>query len=101
MGPRYFAKNKKGNAPMRLILAALFGLVSLVFPTSASAESADVEAIIEDVDTDNLSLKLNDGKKYLAPEEFNFDGLQKGVRVIVFYTEIDGKRVINDLEILP
>ncbi len=86
---------------MRVIIAALFGLVSLVLPVSAFGESADVEATIESVDTDTLSLTLDDGKKYQAPEEFNFDGLQKGVKVILFYTEIDGKRVINDLDILP
>lgn len=86
---------------MRVIIAALFGLASLVFPIYAFGETADVEAVVEDVDTDDLVLTLNDGKKYQAPEEFNFDGLQKGVKVIVFYTEVDGKRVINDLEILP
>jgi hypothetical protein len=43
---------------------------------------------------------LDDGKKYQAPEEFNFDGLKKGVKVVVFYTETDGKRVINDLQIV-
>ena len=52
------------------------------------------------VDTGNLSLSLDDGKKYQAPEEFNFEGLEPGVKVLVFYTEVDGKRVINDLEII-
>ncbi|MEK1897362.1 MAG: DUF1344 domain-containing protein, partial [Rhizobium sp.] len=52
------------------------------------------------VDTANLVLTLDDGKTYQAPEEFNFDGLEAGVKVIVFYTEVDGKRVINDLDIV-
>ena len=66
----------------------------------ARLESADVEATITNVDTGNLSLSLDDGKKYQAPEEFNFEGLEPGVKVLVFYTEVDGKRVINDLEVL-
>ena len=64
------------------------------------AESADVEATIKKVDTANLSLTLDDGKTYQAPEEFNFDGLKAGVKVVIFYTEVDGKRVINDLDIV-
>ena len=39
-------------------------------------------------------------ESYQAPEEFNFEGLEAGVKVLVFYTEVDGKRVINDLEIV-
>jgi hypothetical protein len=85
---------------MRFLLAIFLGIAGLVTPYSAFAESADVEAVIEGVDEDHLTLVLDDGKKYQAPEEFNFDGLKKGVKVVVFYTETDGKRVINDLQIV-
>ena len=85
---------------MRFLLALLLGLSGLFNPLSAFAESADVEAVIEGVDEDKLTLTLDDGKRYQAPEEFNFDGLKKGVKVVVFYTETDGKRVINDLQIV-
>jgi hypothetical protein len=92
-------KNVKGTS-MRFLLAIFLGIAGLVTPYSAFAESADVEAVIEGVDEDKLTLVLDDGKKYQAPEEFNFDGLKKGVKVVVFYTETDGKRVINDLQIV-
>ena len=85
---------------MRLLIAALMATASFLSPLVASAESADVEAVITKVDTANLSLSLDDGKKYQAPEEFNFEGLAPGVKVLVFYTEVDGKRVIDDLEII-
>ena len=85
---------------MRFLIALLLGAASLLLPFKSFAESADVEAVIEGVDEDRLTLDLNDGKKYQAPEEFNFDGLKKGVKVVVFYTETDGKRVINDLQIM-
>lgn len=85
---------------MRFIIAALLAVASFLSPVSAFAESADVEATITGVDTDKLSLSLDDGKSYQAPEEFNFEGLEAGVKVLVFYTEVDGKRVINDLEIV-
>ncbi|WEX78244.1 DUF1344 domain-containing protein [Sinorhizobium numidicum] len=85
---------------MRFVIAALMATAGLLSPLSAHAESADVEAVITSVDTDRLSLSLDDGKSYQAPEEFNFEGLKAGVKVLVFYTEVDGKRVINDLEIV-
>ena len=89
-----------GIRKMRLLIATLMAMAVLLSPLAASAESADVEAVITKVDTANLSLSLDDGKKYQAPEEFNFEGLEPGVKVLVFYTEVDGKRVINDLEIV-
>lgn len=85
---------------MRYVVAALMATASFLSPLSVFAESADIEATITKVDTNGLSLSLDDGKNYQAPEEFNFDGLQPGVKVVVFYTEVDGKRVINDLEII-
>ena len=85
---------------MRFLIAALMATAVFLSPLAASAESADVEAVITNVDLSGLSLSLDDGKKYQAPEEFNFDGLEPGVKVLVFYTEVDGTRVINDLEII-
>ncbi|WP_106797238.1 DUF1344 domain-containing protein [Rhizobium sp. H4] len=85
---------------MRFVVATLLATASFLSPMSGFAESADVEATIKKVDTANLVLMLDDGKTYQAPEEFNFDGLEAGVKVIVFYTEVDGKRVINDLDIV-
>lgn len=96
--PSVAQKNVKGT-PMRFLLALLLGLTGLINPITAFAESADVEAVIEGVDEDKLTLVM-DGKRYQAPEEFNFEGLKKGVKVVVFYTETDGKRVINDLQIV-
>jgi hypothetical protein len=85
---------------MQILFALLLAVFGFLFPATGFAESADVEAVIEGVDEDRLTLVLDDGKKYQAPEEFNFDGLKKGVKVVVFYTETDGKRVINDLQII-
>lgn len=86
---------------MRFMIAALLAAAGILAPlTSSYAESADVEAVITNVDMTGLSLSLDDGKKYQAPEEFNFEGLSPGVKVLVFYTEVDGKRVIDDLEIV-
>jgi hypothetical protein len=43
-------------------------------------------AQITDVSTAELTISLNDGQVYQAPSEFNFEGLESGVKVVVFYT---------------
>lgn len=85
---------------MRLMIAALLATANLFAPLNAFAQSVDVESTISRVDVKGLSLTLADGKNYKVPEEFNFDGLQPGVKVLVFYTEVDGKRVVDDLEVV-
>lgn len=85
---------------MRYMFATLLAIAGLFSPLSAIAASDDVEATIKSVNTEKLSLTLDDGKTYTVPEEFNFDGLKAGVKVIVFYTEVDGRRVVDDLEVM-
>ena len=85
---------------MRLMIAALLATAGLFAPFNASAQSVDVESTISKVDVKGLTITLADGKSYKVPEEFNFDGLQAGVKVVVFYTEVDGRRVVDDLEVI-
>lgn len=85
---------------MRILIAALLTTASIFSPLNSWAQSADVEATIKSVDTKSFSLILDDGKTYKVPEEFNFEGLEAGVKVLVFYTVVDGNRVVDDLEIV-
>ncbi|SIP97819.1 Protein of unknown function [Rhizobium sp. RU35A] len=85
---------------MRLLIAALLATASILSPLSTVAQSMDVEATIKSVDKKKLSFTLDDGKTYKVPEEFNFDGLTSGVKVVVFYTIVDGSRVVDDLQIV-
>ncbi|CAN7197160.1 DUF1344 domain-containing protein [Rhizobium rhizogenes] len=85
---------------MRFFVATLLATASFLAPVAGFAESADVQSTIKKVDAKNFSITLDDGKNYQAPEDFDFSGLKVGVKVDVFYTEVDGKRVINDLDIV-
>lgn len=96
---KFFSTFKKAIA-MRLMIAALLATAGLFAPFNAFAQSVDVESTISKVDVKGLTITLADGKSYKVPEEFNFDGLQAGVKVVVFYTEVDGKRVVDDLEVI-
>jgi Cu/Ag efflux protein CusF len=85
---------------MRILIAALLATASIFSPLNTWAQSADVEATIKTVDAKSLNFTLDDGKVYKVPEEFNFEGLKAGVKVLVFYTVVDGNRVVDDLEIV-
>ncbi|SIQ06460.1 Protein of unknown function [Rhizobium sp. RU33A] len=85
---------------MRVVISLLLATAGFLSPVSVYAGSADVESTIRDVNIDGMSLVLDDGKTYAVPSEFNFEGLEPGQKVIVFYTEVDGKRVVDDLEVL-
>ena len=85
---------------MRFFIATLLATASFLAPVAGFAQSADVEATISNVDAKNLNITLDDGKMYQASADFDFNGLEAGVNVIVFYTEVDGRRVINDLDIV-
>jgi len=79
-----------------IILAGMFASLP---GYAEDSDSGDVDATITKVDEKDLTLTLSDGKVYSLPSEFDFQGLSKGVKVSVFYTVIDGKRVVNDLQV--
>lgn len=83
-----------------MMIAALLATTNLLMPINSFAQSVDVEGTISKIDANGLSITLNDGKTYRVPEEFNFEGLKAGVKVVVFYTEVDGKRVVDDLQVV-
>ncbi len=95
-----FSRRLKKARSMRMMIAALLAAASLLMPINGFAQSVDVEGTISRIDANGLSITLNDGKTYRVPEEFNFEGLKAGVKVVVFYTEVDGKRVVDDLQVV-
>lgn len=85
---------------MRIAISALLAVSALLAPFTAWAQSADATGKIAEVSTAEQTIKLNDGKVYQTPAEFDFEGLEANVEVVIFYTVVDGKRMINDLELV-
>lgn len=85
---------------MRLIVSIVIALAAAVTASMVNAQSVDVESSIKAVNASELTFSLADGKTYVVPEEFNFEGLEAGVKVNVFYTVVDGKRVVDDVIVL-
>ncbi len=82
---------------MRKTIAALAVTLGFALPIHASAESGDVDAKIKSINVGAQTIMLDDGKEYHTPSEFNYEGLEPGVAVTIYYSEEDGKRVIDDL----
>lgn len=85
---------------MRFAISTLLAVSAMLVPFTSWAQSADATGLIAEVSTAEQTIKLDDGKTYQTPAEFNFEGLEKDVEVVIFYTEVDGKRMINDLELV-
>ncbi len=85
---------------MRFAISALLAVAAMLAPFAAMAQSADITGLIDEISTAEQTIKLDDGKVYQTPAEFDFDGLEKNVEVVIFYTVVDGKRMINDLELV-
>ena len=82
-----------------MTLVVLIGMFANLPAYAEAPDSGDTDATITSVDQKALTITLSDGKVYSVPEEFDFEGLSKGVKVSVFYTVVGGKRMVNDLQV--
>lgn len=81
---------------MRLAAAAL-ALTLLAAPAFA----ADTEGTIESIDTDKMTITLDDGQTYKLPQEMDISGIEQGMDVVLAYREANGgQRQITDM-VLP
>ena len=80
---------------MRILTGAI--LVALL--TSGTAFAAEAEGHIKSIDQDALTITLEDGKSYKLPGEFDMESIQTGMDVILAYDEVDGQRLITDMQL--
>lgn len=80
---------------MRTLLAAL--TATLVFTGAALA--AQAEGHIKKIDTDNLTITLDDGKSYKLPGEFDMASIKEGMEVLIAYDKVGGENLITDMDL--
>jgi hypothetical protein len=81
------------------MLRHLLGAILAVAMMAGVAAAAEAEGQIQEIDKDNLTITLSDGKSYKLPGEFDVDALQEGMDVILAYDEVGGENLITDMEI--
>ena len=80
---------------MRTLLAAAIAILAL----STAAFAAEAEGHIKKIDTEKLTITLDNGKSYKLPGEFDVDSLKEGMEVLIAYDQIGGENLITDMEL--
>lgn len=79
---------------MRVALALAAALLAT---TAAFAENAEGE--IEKIDSDKQTITLSDGNTYKLPGEFDVSAIKTGMDVVLSYDEVDGEKLIADMQL--
>ena len=77
----------------------LIGAAAALLMMSGAAFAAEAEGQIQTIDTDKLTITLNDGKSYKLPGEFDVAALKEGMDVILAYDQVGGENLITDMEL--
>lgn len=79
---------------MRFALTFAAALVA-----ASAAFAADAEGEITKIDGDKATITLSDGNTYKLPGEFDVASLKKGMDVVLVYDEVDGEKLIADMQL--
>jgi Cu/Ag efflux protein CusF len=80
---------------MRTLLAAIVA----TFALGSAAFAAEAEGQIKKIDTDKLTITLDNGKSYKLPGEFDISSLKEGMEVLIAYDQVGGENLITDMEL--
>ncbi|MBO6899914.1 MAG: DUF1344 domain-containing protein [Rhizobiaceae bacterium] len=78
---------------MRRLIAAAGALMMMV----SGAFAANTEGEIKQLNTDEMTITLDDGKTYKLPAEMDVSVLTEGVVVAIAYDSRDGVNQITDM----
>ncbi|PSJ62518.1 DUF1344 domain-containing protein [Kumtagia ephedrae] len=80
-------------------MRTLIGALCAVLMLTGTALAAEAEGQIRSIDTEALTITLDDGKSYKLPGEFDLDSIKEGMEVLLAYDEIDGQNLITDMQL--
>lgn len=78
---------------MRKLIACVVALTGVTF----AAYAADADGTITKVDTEKMTIVLDNGKTYRLPAEMDMSDIAEGVEVIIAYDAKDGVNQITDM----
>ncbi|MGY6708647.1 MAG: DUF1344 domain-containing protein [Rhizobiaceae bacterium] len=81
---------------MRIAVAAFAAFLA----TSGLANAANDEGQITAIDTDAMTITLDNGNTYRLPGEFNIEAIDVGSQVLIAFDQVDGRRQITDMDIM-
>ncbi len=79
---------------MRFLIA-----VAAAILISNGAVAAEAEGKISAIDQEKLTITLTDGMSYKLPGEFDVEALREGMDVLLAYDEVEGEKLITDMQL--
>ena len=80
-------------------MRTLFAAIVATFALGSAAFAAEAEGQIKKIDTDKLTITLDNGKSYKLPGELDVSTLKEGMEIVLAYDEVGGENVITDMEL--
>lgn len=80
-------------------MRSLTGALAAALMFSTAAFGAEAEGTIAAVDTDNLTITLENGKSYKLPGEFDVDAVKEGMHALIAYDKVGDENMITDMEL--
>ena len=80
-------------------MRTVIGLLCAALLSSGAALAAEAEGHIRSIDQEKLTITLDDGKSYKLPGEFDMESIKEGMDVILAYDEINGQKLITDMQL--
>ncbi len=80
-------------------MRTLIGTLVVMLSIAGAAQAAETEGLIKSIDRDALTITLDNGKSYKLPGEFDLDSLKEGMDVVLAYDEVDGQKLITDMQL--
>ncbi|NMG38864.1 DUF1344 domain-containing protein [Chelativorans sp. ZYF759] len=81
---------------MRLAVAALTAFLAMTGISAAASDEGQITAI----DTEAMTITLDNGATYRLPGEFNMEAIDVGSEVLIAYDQVEGQRQITDMDIM-
>ena len=78
-------------------LTPTLAAAAALFATAALA--ANDEGAIAQIDSEAMTITLENGNSYRLPGEFDVQSLSEGMDVFLAYEEIDGQNQITDVDL--
>ncbi len=82
------------------IWRTLAGAAAALVMLSGMAFAEQTEGTIRQVNKENMTLTLDDGKSYKLNAEMDVDALSAGMEVVIAYDVTGGENVITDMQVV-
>lgn len=75
-------------------------VLSAVLLFASQALAAEADGKIKAIDSDKLTITLDNGKTYKLPGEFDMEAIKEGMEVVIAFERVANENQITDMQII-